>query len=213
MLTTTQILLRDSLPTIDMSTCKVADDIKQHRLSDGTVSTIASDESNIGDLSSMTSASKTVCFDKVEFREYARCISDNPSISCGPAIGLSWNYDPEATVTLDIGAYEISKELAGSPFNCIDDSDIFLGNDTKDFPIFPRREKRELIMPASLRRQWLLELGYSEHEINQVVKTAEKERAARYNSLRLRKYDSLIEKVDGAKQKLKKFSLRKGKSV
>ena len=66
---------------------------------------------------------KQIRFGNVEFREYTRRLSDNPSTSSGPPIGIGWDFNPEDTISIDLEVYEDDRE--GS-----------------------RRTKRELAIPA-----------------------------------------------------------------
>ena len=66
---------------------------------------------------------KQIRFGNVEFREYTRRLSDNPSTSSGPPIGIGWQFNPEDTISIDLEVYEDDRE--GS-----------------------RRTKRELAIPA-----------------------------------------------------------------
>ena len=66
---------------------------------------------------------KQIRFGNVEFREYTRRLSDNPSTSSGAPIGIGWNFNPEDTISIELEVYEDDRE--GS-----------------------RRTKRELAIPA-----------------------------------------------------------------
>ena len=66
---------------------------------------------------------KQIRFGNVEFREYTRHLSDNPSTSSGAPIGIGWNFNLEDTISIELEVYEDDRE--GS-----------------------RRTKRELAIPA-----------------------------------------------------------------
>ena len=55
-----------------------------------------------------------VSFQDVQIRSYRQTISDNPSVSYGPPIGLDWKYDQEASVPLE--AYEKDRSGARRPY-------------------------------------------------------------------------------------------------
>ena len=69
------------------------------------------------------SVDRTVRFSTVEVRQYGRVLSNNPSTSCGPPIGIDWTYDPDETLLVDLDIYEREQECR-------------------------RRRNRELIIPA-----------------------------------------------------------------
>ena len=54
-----------------------------------------------------------VRIDKVKFRVYPIILSDNPSTSSGPPIGLGWRYDSKETLISDIDSYETIREEPG----------------------------------------------------------------------------------------------------
>lgn len=118
-----------------------------------------------------------VRFDTVEFRHHTIILSDNPSTSSGPAIGIGWSYDPSETITLDVGQYEDERE--GS-----------------------RRSKKEIIVPKHLRERRLREAGYSRSEIASATRSADRSKAQRRSSQEMQKFEPLLEKVETMKRML-----------
>mmetsp|Transcript_4238 Transcript_4238/g.8569 ORF Transcript_4238/g.8569 Transcript_4238/m.8569 type:complete len:248 (-) Transcript_4238:221-964(-) len=130
--------------------------------------------------SSATSGARArIRFDKIEMREYERSLSDNPSTTSGPPIGIGWKYNPSATVVMDIEEYEVYKEKYA-------------------------RSKSELAIPARTRREMLQEAGFSKTEIATAVRRARKDKDRRNLSVQNQKYDPLAEKVDRVKQGIKR---------
>ncbi|KAL7462344.1 hypothetical protein ACHAXS_002724 [Conticribra weissflogii] len=125
-------------------------------------------------------------FDKIEMREYERTLSDNPSTTSGPPIGIGWKYDPSATVVMDVDQYEVYKEKYA-------------------------RSKSELAIPARTRREMLQEAGFSKIEIATAVRRARKDKDRRNLSVQNQKYDPLVEKVDRVKQGIKRTVLMKNR--
>lgn len=134
-----------------------------------------------------STSDKVVGFDSVEFREYPRVLSDNPSTSSGPPIGLGWRYDPKETILLDLDSYEACRE------------------DT-------RRTKRELAIPSYFRENMLREAGYSRSEIKAAMKTATKVKQKRRSSIEHQKFDPLVERIETVKKSVG-WLLRKEDSV
>ena len=61
-----------------------------------------------------TVTSKGVNFQSVQVRSYRQTLSDNPSVSYGPPIGLDWNYQQEQDVHLD--DFESSRQNQRRPY-------------------------------------------------------------------------------------------------
>ena len=103
---------------------------------------------------------RAVSFDVIEIREYEQTIGDNPSVSSGPAISLSWCYYPECKV-LPLDEYESQRE----PF---------------------RRDKRQMLIPPTVREHILQnEWGVSNAEmlksVNKIIKAKNQRRRTMAN--------------------------------
>jgi hypothetical protein len=51
---------------------------------------------------------KRVSFDKIEIREYPRCLGENPSVTSGPPLSIGWNHSQ--SYVLDVDQYENFKD-------------------------------------------------------------------------------------------------------
>lgn len=130
---------------------------------------------------------KSVHFSNIQFKEYTRILSDNPSTS-GPPIGLGWRfYEP---VTIDLDHYESTRDGSSD------------GQSS-------RRCKSELSIPAELRQDMLREVGYSRKEITAAIRQARKDRENRTVSYHQQKYDPLFERMDIVKKGFRKVIMRK----
>mmetsp|Transcript_11319 Transcript_11319/g.17510 ORF Transcript_11319/g.17510 Transcript_11319/m.17510 type:complete len:302 (+) Transcript_11319:195-1100(+) len=81
--------LEESLRNAEKSTDPLREDISAHSapallLSDGT-----------------KRPERNVSFTKIEWREYERALSDNPSVSVGPALGIGWVYNDAGSVEIE----------------------------------------------------------------------------------------------------------------
>ena len=115
-----------------------------------------------------------VRFNTVAFREYKGVVlSDNPSTSIGPAIGLGWTYNP-TEIVVDLHQYESAREGL-------------------------RRNKHQLILPVHVRHGILRDAGYSRQEIFEVEMNGRKDKKLRIASVKRQKYDNVIEKIDTVK--------------
>ena len=120
-------------------------------------------------------------FSTVEIREYDTQVDTNPSVSSGPALGLSWSYS--ASVRATIETYE------------------------KHRP--PRRQMKEMRMPASEREFRLRMSGVSREEIEASIKSIREAREKRRKAIRQMKNDTMLERMEGIKRKLLKMFGRK----
>ena len=109
----------------------------------------------------------------VKFREYALVLSDNPTTTSGPPIGIGWNYYPKDASFVDLDEYESGRG----------------GN---------RRSERELSLPPDLRDIIMLrEIGYSRKEILEAIRIANKDKIWRRVSIqRQRKCENGHQLVD-----------------
>lgn len=108
----------------------------------------------------------TVRFDRVEFRMYPTILSDNPSTTSGPPIGLGWRYNLKDTLVSDVDSYEAMRIEPGA-----------------------RRERDDLPIAPRVREEMLLEAGYSRHEIRSTMKTLQKVKQRRNDSIRKQKFE------------------------
>lgn len=124
--------------------------------------------------SSVTSSSsdKKVAFDKIHIRQYERSLGDNPSVSCGPALTLGWNYDPADSISCSLEEYETSREGY-------------------------RRHKNEMVVPRPIREAILQkDCGYSRVEVARVVKEINMCKAKRRQTLTNLQHAKLEERVE-----------------
>merc|ERR1712150_355866 len=80
---------------------------------------------------------KSVRWSDLKIQFHPICLGDNPSVTYGPPLSLSW--DIISTITISVDEYENNRE--------------------------ERRENFQLIIPKGLREQWLYEEGHSSLEI------------------------------------------------
>jgi hypothetical protein len=119
----------------------------------------------------LSKASSAVSFSEVQFREYERILSDNPSVTDGPPIGIGWKYDPKE-IKIPVDEYESARP--------------------------PRRVKEEFLMPAKVRRTMLLdEYAYPYAQLRRTVSETDSVKAHRRRLARrpraLEKADELME--------------------
>lgn len=96
--------------------------------------TFTSSDPCINDSSSLR---PSVTFSAVEFHTHNLILGDNPSVSVGPPLGMSWK--AVESKILDLEEYETSRP--------------------------PRRDRRDLIVPRSTRVTWLRAEGYARSEL------------------------------------------------
>ena len=122
---------------------------------------------------------RNVSFAQVNIREYERIMGDNPSVTCGPPLSLGWRYVPEAT-TISIDDYEEGK---GSP-----------------------RQSSEFLVPKVVRERLLKEhADVSRREMVAAVRSIQKEKSKRQQTVVNLPMQKTEERVEGAKRKMKKI--------
>lgn len=130
-----------------------------------------------------------VRFYTVEFRQYPIVLSDNPSTTSGPPIGIGWDHDPAGTVTLDVDQYEDERDREGS-----------------------RRKQAELVIPKHSREYILRKAGYTREEIVQATWGANRSRKQRRASLEMQRFDPLLETVETMRRGVKRITPRRQSS-
>jgi hypothetical protein len=123
-----------------------------------------------------------VRFNSVEFRQYVRVLSDNPSTSSGPPIGIGWKFIPEDTIQIDLDLYECGCEGL-------------------------RRSGKELVLPRDLRENMLREVGYSRSDIINAIRSVQKAKARRNVSFHNQKYEPIVERVESVKYCVRRLIL------
>lgn len=101
---------------------------------------------------------RAVGFASVQIREYPRILGDNPSVTSGPPITLSWEYDDEAGGRCSIDEWE--------------------GQRCRE-----RRTREEFRVPEAIRTGWVLSAGHSTTEIRDIVLDIQKEKKVRRYSM------------------------------
>lgn len=135
-------------------------------------------DASVAEMLSGSSNRKMVRFASVEFRKYTLVLSDNPSTTAGPPIGIGWKYYPEDTIILDLDEYERGRQ----------------GH---------RRTARELSLPPDVRDNMLRIIGYSRKELLEAVRNVGKDKYRRRISLKRQKYEPIIEYVESMRVGIK----------
>jgi hypothetical protein len=129
-----------------------------------------------------SSTSSLISFDKVQIRSYDIIITDNPSTTCGPPVGLGWTHS-DTEECYDIDNYEDSRG--------------------------PPRSKDELTMPSSLRCEMLRLAGFSRNSLQKAsaqVKEQQTKRKKSFQSYRRK------ERVESFASAIKSIASRAAKA-
>ena len=129
-----------------------------------------------------SSTSSLISFDKVQIRSYDIIITDNPSTTCGPPVGLGWTHS-DTEECYDIDNYE---DCRGPP-----------------------RSKDELTMPSSLRCEVLRLAGFSRNSLQKAsaqVKEQQTKRKKSFQSYRRK------ERVESFASAIKSIASRAAKA-
>jgi|UniRef100_A0A8J9SAA3 hypothetical protein len=125
-----------------------------------------------------------VRFDQVHVRAYQSILSDNPSCTNGPSIGIGWNY--EVTDHYSVDDWELERERFRRP--------------------------SELILDRNHRETLLQSLGYSEKQLAAAVRDNNKIKHQRRQTVNNLGAQSMEEAVEKTRRKLKRLLfLRNGK--
>ena len=113
---------------------------------------------------------RSVSFDQVDIREYYIELGDNPSCSRGPPLTIGWDFDCMGSIDLD--EFEECRP--------------------------PRRLARQMAIPFDQRENILEQVGYSDSEIMDAVKSVDLERHQRLKTAKSRsiKLDELRDRAN-----------------
>ena len=125
---------------------------------------------------------RTISFTNLEIREYDLTIGDNPSVSYGPPVQLSWQYSQGET--RDLEDYESQKMLDRSR---------------------GRRSRRVENMSWAKREAMLKRQGFSQDDIQAKVKEVNKVKQGRSVTRALVVTGRTEEALESAGRKLKRF--------
>lgn len=126
----------------------------------------------------MQPSSKNVRFGTVDIREYERALSDNPSVTSGPAIGIGWRYEKHES--LELAQYEQYKTV-------------------------PPRKGVQLQIPRTMREEMLRETGVSRSELVKATRDANIDKRRRKSTVGLLGNEKLHVVMESCKRKIKRF--------
>jgi len=140
------------------------------------------------DMSMCAGGGRGVCFASVQVREYFRILGDNPSVTSGPPISLSWEYDEDLSGRCSIDEWE--------GMRCHE-----------------RRTRLQFRVPEEVRMDWVLDAGYSPDQVREVVGAIEKERRELMSSVvKSRLQDKADVVAEGVKKRLARAVGKREKS-
>lgn len=120
--------------------------------------------------------SRHVSFSTISIRSFDITVDDNPSVSSGPAIGLSWNF--EELPTLDLEQYELEKQ--NGSMNSVGGTDAATTTSTARSVERPMDDLRYSLQE---RQRLLQELGLPPREVKSYLKRIEKSRQQRIRTM------------------------------
>ena len=133
-----------------------------------------------------SSAILKVTFDSVSVRFYERILDINPSVTNGPPIGIGWRYRRGPSVSVD--QWEIRKN----------------GYSAAEGPA------KNFLLPRAAREKMLYDLGYTQKDIAQAVRTVRKDKDQRRTTVDNLNVQSMEEAVENATDLMKNM-LRVGR--
>ena len=126
---------------------------------------------------------RKVVFSEVHLRQYERILCDNPGVSSGPALGVGWRYKPQTPVSVD----DFEKKRG------------------------TRRGKTDLLMSRDHREKLVRRMGHSEREIAEMIRSVNKTKNQRRQTLNNLGVEKMEVAVETAKKRLKSLLTFKGK--
>lgn len=124
-----------------------------------------------------------VSFDKIEIREYARCLGNNPASTCGPPLSIDWDYVEVGEIGVE--AYEETRP--------------------------PRRCTDQMVVPERVREYIIYQhTDSTREEIDAVIQEVKKARSQRQMCVAMQDFDNLAVVFDTIKRRMKR--IRKGVS-
>jgi hypothetical protein len=139
-----------------------------------------------------------ITIDSLQIREYPRCLGVNPSTSTGPPLTIGWQYRNATPSGSNKKNSDQAKEKEERVIS-VDEYEELRG---------ARREKSEMLVPASAREDMLAEWGHSRMEMNMASKAvmvdrSRRDRSAQSTSKRSR---SIQERMEGLRKSLGRLS-------
>jgi len=132
-----------------------------------------------------TDPNRSVSFHSVQFREYERCLGDNPCVSSGPAISIGWRHTGNGRTFL-LDDYETNRAQ--------------------------RRRPTEMLIPRHVREDMLhFEYGVSRSQISRAVKSINNFKAQRRQTVNNLNFEVIEEIFESAKRRLVRTVKRRGK--
>ncbi|KAL3924887.1 MAG: hypothetical protein SGILL_000767 [Bacillariaceae sp.] len=110
----------------------------------------------------------SVSFDTVQVRHYEPVLDLNPATSCGPSVGIGWNYVVDSP--RKVSDLEEEKDCQG------------------------RRKLSEIVIPRHVREQNLRECGYTPKQIAKAVRMNLKAKSRRLQTIHNYKIDQIVER-------------------
>lgn len=129
-----------------------------------------SKETDTNDSTGREGMRRTASFSTLEIRSYDITIGDNPGGSHGAPVSLSWDYNPDNTIKVDLDTYEKTRPQ--------------------------RRARSEMYMSGSIRMFLLMKTkGYTLRDIEAAAKEAEKLRKKRQNTIKKEQFRQSLGKI------------------
>eukprot|EP00978_Attheya_sp_CCMP212_P040369 scaffold219634_cov56-Attheya_sp.AAC.2 len=138
-----------------------------------------------------------ITIDSLQIREYPRCLGINPSVSTGPPLTIGWQYRNATPSGSNKKNSEQGKEK--ERVISVDEYEELRG---------VRREKSEMLVPASAREEMLAEWGHSRMEMNMASKAGMLDRSRRDKSAQStsKRSRSIQERMEGLRKSLGRLS-------
>jgi hypothetical protein len=126
-------------------------------------------------------SSRAVSFDRVEIREYARCLGNNPATTQGPPLSIDWAYN-------EVGTFRLEEYEENHP---------------------PRRIAKRMLVPSYMREEILLDqTNTTKRQINDTIKAIRVDRNRRQVCVAMQEFEGWHIRMETIRRRLRRC--RKG---
>jgi hypothetical protein len=125
-----------------------------------------------------TLRTRAVSFDRVEIREYSRCLGNNPATTHGPPLSIDWAYNKAGTFQLD--DYESTRP--------------------------PRRISQQMLVPGFIREEILMDqTNVTKRQINATIAAIQVDRHRRQICVAMQEFEEWHIPLETIRRRLRRF--------
>jgi hypothetical protein len=121
---------------------------------------------------------RSVSFDRIEIREYSRCLGNNPATTHGPPLSIDWAYNEAGTFPLD--DYETTRP--------------------------PRRISQQMLVPGFVREEILMDqTDATKRQMNATITAIKLDRHRRQMTIAMQEFEEWHIALETIRRRLRRF--------